>query len=104
MSSIYFLEYPRMAKKKGKGQRIEDQNKLQDTKKSRETISQYLSQDLIEAISNFNAISQEERSKRYGDNDYLLQFRAYFKETYPNLLDKIEKKDLPVYFDAFKSR
>jgi hypothetical protein len=40
----------------------------------------------------------------YGDQKYLDQFWKYFTNEYPNLLDKIDKKDLPVYIQALEHK
>ena len=50
------------------------------------------------AFDEFNDISVDKRIELYGDQEYLDQFREYFKKEHPNILDKIDKEDLPIYF------
>ncbi len=47
---------------------------------------------------------ESHRIKLYGDTEYLDQFWAHFVQMYPNLLDKIDKKDLPIYIEALKDK
>lgn len=73
-----------------------------DSKKNH--ISDAFLDELKGAFSNFNKIPEAHRIQLYGDQKYLEQFWEYFKIEYPNLLDKIDKKDLPVYIKALENK
>jgi hypothetical protein len=40
----------------------------------------------------------------YGKDEYLEQFWVYFKKEHPNLLDKMDKKDLPIYIQSLEDK
>jgi len=40
----------------------------------------------------------------YGDKKFLDQFRLYFKEQHPNLLDQINRQDMPIYLQTLEKR
>lgn len=98
-----------MADKKGKGTK-QTQHSEKDDKKNTESgskkdhISDIFLDELKGAFSNFNEKSESERNESYGTKEYIEQFREYFKENHPNLLDKIDKKDLPVYIKALENK
>jgi len=77
-------------------------NNESDSKKSH--ISDSFLDELKGAFFNFNKIPEAHRIQLYGDQKYLEQFWEYFKIEHPNLLDKIDKKDLPVYIKALENK
>jgi hypothetical protein len=56
------------------------------------------------AFTSFEKIEKNKKTELYGDKDYLEQFRAFFTKEHPNLLDKIDKQDLPIYFKALEDK
>ncbi|MEI7557335.1 MAG: hypothetical protein WCJ45_00300 [bacterium] len=99
-----------MPKKKGKNPKPiidKDQNTSQHmgpnaVKKAIANISDSFLDELKEAFTSFESYSEEKRIDKYGNKQYLDQFWEYFKEAYPNLLDKFSKEDLPIYIQTIK--
>ena len=92
--------------KKGKNpKRIDrDDQKNSEINPKKGNISDSFLDELKGAFSNFNKIPEAHRLQLYGDQEYLEQFWEYFKKEHPNLLDKIDKKDLPVYIQALEKK
>jgi len=80
-----------------------DQHNNPEYEKKNINITHPFMKELEGAFDNFNKIPEHQRVK-YGTGKYLEQFREYFKEEHPNLLDKIDKKDLPVYMQAIEKK
>ena len=95
-----------MAYKKGKRPRDpdRDQQKNPENDSKKNILSDVFLDELKGAFSNFNKIPESHRVELYGDKKYMDQFRDHFKKEYPNLLDKIDKKDLPVYIQALEDK
>ena len=100
-----------MPKKKGKNPKPiidKDQNTSQHmgpdaVKKAIANISDSFLDEIKKAFTTFEWYSEEKRVEKYGNKQYLDQFREYFKEAYPNLLDKFSKEDLPIYIQTIKN-
>lgn len=67
-------------------------------------ISDAFLDELKGAFTKFDKLSAIKRLELYGDKEYLEQFWEYFKQEHPNLLDKIDKKELPVYLKALEHK
>ncbi len=95
-----------MADKKDKHKKngLLEEQKIPEAGSKRPNISDAFLDQLKWAFTKFEAISAPDRIKDYGDKKYLEQFRLYFKANYPNLLDQIDKKDLPVYLQAIEKK
>lgn len=98
-----------MADKKGKGPKKTNHPEKGDQKNpeivsKKMNISDDFLKELTWAFSNFNEKSETQRIELYGNKEYLEQFREYFKIQHPNLLDKIDQKDLPVYIQAIEKK
>ncbi|MEI8008824.1 MAG: hypothetical protein WCI00_05545 [bacterium] len=98
-----------MAYKKGKGTKQKnvqekDQQKNPDIDANKKNISAGFLDELKGAFTNFDKLEESERNENYGNKEYLEQFWEYFKKTHPNLLDKIDRKDLPVYIQALENK
>jgi hypothetical protein len=95
-----------MVDKKGKPKKHidHDQKKTPDVSVKKDNISGAFLDEIKGAFTAFNTVSQTERVKLYGDKQYLEQFWEYFKLEHPNLLDKMDKKDLPVYLEAIENK
>jgi len=84
-----------------------DQKKTPETEAKKSNISDAFLDELKGAFVAFDKIPDHDESRRaelYGSKEYLEQFWEYFVLKYPTLLDKIDKKDLPVYIEALKEK
>ena len=91
-----------MVNKKGKGSKQSNHNEKDNQKNpemtlQKKNISDNFLDELKGAFTTFDTLEESKRNEVYGNKEYLEQFWEYFKKNHPNLLDKIEKKDLPVY-------
>ena len=98
-----------MAYKKGKNSKQKnvhekDQQKTPETVSKKDTLSHDFLDELKGAFTDFDTLEEPERIERYGNKEYLEQFWEYFKENHPNLLDKIDKKDLPIYIQSLENK
>ncbi|MCX6823849.1 MAG: hypothetical protein NT085_01880 [candidate division SR1 bacterium] len=98
-----------MVNKKGKGSkptnhREKDVQKNPEIVTQKKNISDSFLDELKGAFTNFDKLEESKRTELYGNKEYLEQFWEYFKKNHPNLLDKIEKKDLPVYIQALEDK
>ena len=98
-----------MVNKKGKGSkptthREKDAQKNPEIVTQKKNISDSFLDELKGAFTNFDKLEESKRTELYGNKEYLEQFWEYFKKNHPNLLDKIEKKDLPVYIQALQDK
>lgn len=95
-----------MAYKKGKNPKNNDRDEQKNPEQSQKknAISDAFLDELKGAFSNFNKIPESRRTELYGDKEYIEQFWAHFEKEHPNLLDKIDKKDLPVYIQALENK
>jgi len=95
-----------MAVKKGKHQKPINHNgkKVSEVDSKKQNISDVFLDELKWAFTNFDTIPQSKKIELYGDQKYLDQFWEYFKKEHPNFLDKIDKDDLPVYFQILENR
>ena len=98
------MVYKKGKQSKQKNIHEKDQQKTAETVSKKDTISNDFLDKLKSAFTNFDTLDEAERIERYGNKEYLEQFREYFKENHPNLLDKIDKKDLPVYIQALENK
>ena len=109
-TTIYFLtRVVYMVDKKGKNRKQintheKDDQKNAESKVKKSALSDIFLDDLKWAFNNFNKISESHRAELYGNQEFLEQFWEYFKKEHPNLLDKIDKKDLPVYIQALENK
>ncbi len=67
-------------------------------------VSDVFLNELKGAFDNFSKIPESHRIDLYGKKEYIEQFREYFKNEHPSLLDKIDKKDLPLYVKALENK
>ncbi len=98
-----------MAYKKGKGTKQKNVHEKDEQKKSdidaqKKNISASFLDELKWAFTKFDTLEESERDESYGNKEYLEQFWEYFKKNHPNLLDKIDKKDLPVYIQTLEDK
>lgn len=95
-----------MASKKWKNTKHinKEQQKTPDMEKKSSDISEKFVDILSWAFTNFDKIDNEKRINLYGDQKYLDQFWEYFKEMHPNLLDQIDKNDLPIYMATIEKK
>ena len=98
-----------MVNKKGKGSkptnhREKDAQKNPEIVTQKKNISDSFLDELKGAFTTFDKLEESKRTELYGNKEYLEQFWEYFKKNHPNLLDKIEKKDLPVYIQALQEK
>lgn len=97
-----------MVKKPKNSKHIDtDQKKTPESSPKKENISNAFLGELSDAFAAFDKLPDHDELKRqemYGSKEYLEQFWKYFEKEHPSLLDKIEKKDLPIYIEAFKDR
>ena len=95
-----------MADKKGKHTKNmhRDQQKDPQIISEKKSLSGVFLDEIKWAFTAFDALAQSERLRLFGDQKYLDQFWEYFKIEYPNLLDKIDKKDLPVYIQTLENK
>jgi hypothetical protein len=94
-----------MVDKKGKHPKHidRDQKHTPDIQGKKPNISDAFLGELKDAFTTFNKTPELKRVELYGDKEYLEQFWEYFKKEHPNLLDKIDKKDLPIYIQALEN-
>jgi len=93
--------------KKGKGKKHidHDEKKISESGSKKSNISNDFLEELKWAFDDFAKISDEsKRVELYGNKEYLEQFWEYFKQERPDLLDKIDKKDLPAYVKAIENK
>lgn len=81
-----------------------DDKKNSELNSKKSHISDSFLDELKGAFSNFNKIPETHRLQLYGDQKFLEQFWEYFKIEHPNLLDKIDKEDLPVYIHEIEKK
>ncbi len=95
-----------MAKKKDKNQKHIDRDQQQTVEGSPKkiNISDVFLDELKGAFTNFDKLPEIKREELYGNKKYLEQFWEYFKKEYPNLLDKMDKNDLPIYIQALENK
>jgi hypothetical protein len=98
-----------MVDKKGKyskkgNHHEKDEKNISEIGSKKDSLSGIFLDELKGAFSNFNKIPESHRLKLYGDKAYLDQFWEHFKKEHPNLLDKIDKKDLPIYIQALEDK
>ena len=97
-----------MVKKSKSSKHIDtDQKKTPESSPKKENISNAFLGELSDAFAAFDKLPDHDeltRQEMYGSKEYLEQFWKYFEKEHPSLLDKIEKKDLPIYIEAFKDR
>ena len=80
-----------------------DQHTNPESEKKNIDITHPFMKEIEGAFDNFNKLPEHQRVK-YSTGKYLEQFWEYFKQEHPNLLDKIDKKDLPVYMQAIEKK
>jgi hypothetical protein len=95
-----------MVDKKGKPKKHidRDQAKNPEINSKKNNISDAFLHELKGAFANFDKVPESKRIELYGDKQYLEQFWEYFTKEHPNLLDKIEKKDLPTYIKSIEDK
>lgn len=95
-----------MAKKKGTNPKNinRDEKKTPENNSKKNNISDVFLDELKGAFTNFDKFTESKRIELYGDKQYLEQFWDFFVKEYPNLLDKIEKKDLPTYIKSIEDK
>ncbi len=94
-----------MAGKKSKNPKhTADVQQKPDMKNVTSDVSEKFVDILSWAFENFDKIDNEKRINLYGDQKYLDQFWEYFKETHPNMLDQIDKNDLPIYMSTIEKK
>ncbi len=81
-----------------------DQQKDPQKESAKGSLSGVFLDELKGTFTEFNKLSEEERWEKYWDKAYLEQFWDYFTQEHPNLLDKIDKKDLPVYIQSLENK
>jgi len=90
-----------MVKKPKKSDKsLESMDEEKDSKK--EDLSEKFLDTIKWSITDFDKISEEERTRLYGNSKFLDQFWNYFKTKHPTLLDKIDKDDLRIYFETIE--
>lgn len=90
-----------MAKKKGS--RITNNSTDLGDKKNID-LSDAVLDKLKTSFDSFDKLTEQKRIDMYGDKELLGQFRNHFKKMYPNLLDQIDREDLPVYLEALEKK
>jgi hypothetical protein len=93
-----------MVIKKGKDTSSRESEKKNSSPEKDKALSDVFLNDLTGAFTSFEKVSQQKRQELYGDKEYIEQFWEYFKTNYPNLLDKIDKKDLPIYIQTLAKK
>lgn len=95
-----------MADKKGKYKKHidRDQTKTLETGSKTPNVSDAFLDELKWAFTRFDKLPETKRVELYGNQEYLEQFWEYFKKEYPNILDKIDKKDLPIYIQTLQDK
>jgi len=95
-----------MAVKKWKNPKHIEQEKkhFSDVEKKKVNVSDVFLDELQWAFANFDKLSVSKRVELFGQDEYLEQFWAYFKKEHPNLLDTIDKKDLPIYIQYLEDK
>jgi len=96
-----------MGDKKGKkGKHIDhDEKKTSEKTGSKKTnISDAFLDELKWAFDKFEEIPDSKKIELYGNDEYLAQFLIYFEKEYPDLFNKIDKKDLPIYMKALEDK
>lgn len=106
---LYPYVFGGMVWKKGKNPKQGNYNQKNQQNTSeidakRKNISDVFLDELKWAFSNFNKIPESHRIQLYGNQEYMDQFWAYFTKEHPNLLDTIDKKDLPIYIHALENK
>lgn len=92
-----------MAKKAKNTKHIDHAEKdVTETSSKKPDISDAFLDTFKSAFTSFDKLEKSEKIELYGDKEYLEQFRAFFSKKYPNLLDTIDKKDLPIYIKAIE--
>lgn len=84
--------------------REREEEQVSEAEVKKDNFSEIFIDELKGAFTKFDKIPETKRIEKYGNEKYLEQFWEYFKAEYPNLLDKISKKDLPVYLQAIKDK
>jgi len=92
--------------KKAKNPKGIDRNEKQTSEinKQKSTISDTFLDELTGTFAKFDKMPEAKRIELYGDKEYIEQFWECFKKEHPSLLDKIDKKDLPLYLQAIEDR
>lgn len=90
--------------KKGKNPKSIDHDQQKKPELTSKNISDAFLDELKGAFTTFDKLPELKRAELYGNKEYLEQFWEYFKKEHPNLLDTIDKKDLPVYIHALENK
>lgn len=90
-------------KKHAKHVEHEEKKASEAPKKNINVTSEFLG-EIKDAFVKFDKIPEEKRVELYGQQEYLEQFREYFKKEYPSLLDKVDKERLPIYIEEIQKK
>ncbi len=81
-----------------------NQQKTPETNTKKINVSDAFFDEFKWAFTKFDKLPELKRAELYGNQEYLEQFWEYFKKEQPNLLDKMDKKDLPLYIQALENK
>lgn len=92
-----------MAKDRKNPKYSEKDNEKDVSKKSKKLDNAFA--DVIkDSLISFHQIPEEERKNTYGDKEFLDQFWEYFSAVEKNVIETIDKKDLPIYFEMIEKK
>lgn len=91
------------AKKNNIKDRWLEENKQEDVNWSK-TLSKIANSKIEESLKDFSKLSEKERKEYFWDKEFFEQFREFFKEKHPKLLDEIWNLDnLKIYLENLKN-
>lgn len=90
-------------KKDHKVSREQQQNQTNQSAKKVSLTGTFLD-TLKESLTDFSKLPEEQRNRLYGNQEFLDQFREYFKKECPSLKGLIRKEDLPGYLDLLEKK
>jgi hypothetical protein len=83
----------------------EQQQEQQPNQPARKNkLADFFLETLQTSLTEFDKLSEEKRIDLYGDQKFLDQFRLYFTQQNPELIDDLDRKDLPAYLAALEAK
>jgi len=104
VKSFISLVYSMVKKVKYVKNIANNEQKTSEIDKQKSNISDLFLDEISSTFTKFDKMPEAKRIELYGDQEYIEQFWEFFKKEHPNLLDKIDKKDLPLYLEAIEDR
>lgn len=92
-----------MAKKTNKKTSITPEQ--QEIEKTNKTLSSLSNKKIEESLKDFSKLSEKERTDLFWSKDFFEQFRDYFQQQHPNLIDEIgSQENLTIYVQNLEKK